>query len=189
MSMYVILNTLMYHAFLTMKFELHFLENVSSRLLTIKLLGLKQGEEETFTDFVGRFTNEIKDIEDAHPSLVIQAFMIGLKPSRIFLLLVERPPMMILESISKNLLIGDTLGSSSEGTKNLHPDLKDQRRDRLTLSLVDLSREGTIPRLPRTRDGPEKEMEYLNLNHDGALVIFVRMINNQVKRAISSDGN
>lgn len=48
------------------------------------LLGLKQGEEETLYDFITQFTNKIWGIQEAHLSLMIQAFMMELKSSYLF---------------------------------------------------------------------------------------------------------
>lgn len=49
------------------------------------LLKLKQKEEEMLTEFVTLFSNEIRGVVNYHLLLVIQTFMMGLKPFRFFL--------------------------------------------------------------------------------------------------------
>lgn len=50
---------------LAKEFELYFLKNVCSKLSVIMLLRLRKGEEETLFDFVARFTNKIRGIQEA----------------------------------------------------------------------------------------------------------------------------
>ncbi|RZR74923.1 hypothetical protein BHM03_00046265 [Ensete ventricosum] len=52
---------------------------------------MRQKEEEHLRQYLARFTDKVRVIPDAHPSLVIQAVMIGIKPSRLFLSFVEQP--------------------------------------------------------------------------------------------------
>lgn len=59
------------------------------------LLRLRQGEKKTFSDFITQFTNEIRCMDNAHASFMIQSFMMGLMPSRLFWSLVERTLVMI----------------------------------------------------------------------------------------------
>lgn len=86
---------------LTKEFKLHFLNNVHLRPIMTMLLRLKQGEEEIVWNFVHRFTNEIRGIDNIHPSLIIQSFMMRLKLSHLFWLLVERTPTMMPEVLQK----------------------------------------------------------------------------------------
>ncbi|RRT67457.1 hypothetical protein B296_00015730 [Ensete ventricosum] len=58
---------------------------------TASLLGMRQKEDEHLSWYLAHFTEEIRVIPDAHPSLVIQAFMIEIRPSCLFWSLVERP--------------------------------------------------------------------------------------------------
>ncbi|RWW51954.1 hypothetical protein BHE74_00041650, partial [Ensete ventricosum] len=60
------------------EFELNCLVSARPRPTTTSLLGLSQGSEEPLAQFVGHFAIEIQGVPDAHPSLMIQAFLIGL---------------------------------------------------------------------------------------------------------------
>ncbi|RWV77272.1 hypothetical protein GW17_00061924 [Ensete ventricosum] len=65
------------------------------------LLGMRQKEEKHLGQYLARFTDEVKAIPDAHPSLVIQTFMIGIRPSHLFWSLMERPPATVLEMLQR----------------------------------------------------------------------------------------
>ncbi|RRT62925.1 hypothetical protein B296_00025410 [Ensete ventricosum] len=62
---------------------------------------MRQKEEEHLGQYLAHFTDEVRAIPDVHPSLVIQAFMIGIRPSRLFWLLVEQPPTTIPEMLQR----------------------------------------------------------------------------------------
>ncbi|RRT70025.1 hypothetical protein B296_00028430 [Ensete ventricosum] len=102
------------------------------------LLGMRQKEEEHLNQYLACFTDKIRAIPDAHPSLVILAFMIGIRPSRLFWLLVERHPMTIPEMLQRvnQYIAAEILVAEKR---------EDQKRPRAKPS------RGRPPRLPRRR--------------------------------------
>ncbi|RRT38999.1 hypothetical protein B296_00045989 [Ensete ventricosum] len=83
------------------EFELNFIASSCPRPTVASLLGLTQGNDEPLAQFVSIFSTKIRRIPDTHPTLAIQAFLMGLRPSWFFLSLIERPPSIVPEMLQR----------------------------------------------------------------------------------------
>ncbi|RWW56690.1 hypothetical protein BHE74_00036579 [Ensete ventricosum] len=105
---------------LAREFELNFLASARPKPTTASLLGMAQGSDERLSQFVGWFTLQVQGIPDLHPSLAIQAFLTGLRPSRFFWSLIERLPATLPEMLQRahQYVAAETLvASKREETK------------------------------------------------------------------------
>ncbi|RWV85380.1 hypothetical protein GW17_00052830, partial [Ensete ventricosum] len=85
----------------TKEFELNFIASSCPRPTTASLLGLTQGNDKPLAQFVSRFSTEMRRMPDTHPTLVIQTFLMGLRPPRFFWSLIERPPSTVPEMLQR----------------------------------------------------------------------------------------
>ncbi|RZS28372.1 hypothetical protein BHM03_00061959 [Ensete ventricosum] len=86
---------------LPMELEQNFLANARPKPMAASLLSIAQAREEPLSHLVNRFTTESRAIQDAHPSLVIQAFLMGMRPSKLFWSLVEKPSTTVPEMMQR----------------------------------------------------------------------------------------
>ncbi|RWW26673.1 hypothetical protein GW17_00008939 [Ensete ventricosum] len=142
------------HSFdqLTREFEASFLASAWSKPTTVSLLGMRV-------------------IPDVHPSLVIQAFMIGIRPSRLFWLLMERPPTIvskILQRVNRYITTEALVAEKHEEQK--HPRAKSAWSPPLRLPRKRMERaKQAIPRLPNIPLNSTRIEIFLQIQEKGLL--------------------
>ncbi|RWW85382.1 hypothetical protein BHE74_00005937 [Ensete ventricosum] len=86
---------------LVKEFEANFLASACPKPTVASLLVMRQKEDEPLGPYLTRFVKEIRAIPDTHPSLIIQTFIIRIRPSRLFWLLVERTPTIVSKMLQR----------------------------------------------------------------------------------------
>ncbi|KAJ8501037.1 hypothetical protein OPV22_011589 [Ensete ventricosum] len=147
---------------LAREFELNFLASARPRPTTASLLGMAQESDEPLSQFVGRFTSQVQGIPDLHPSLAIQAFLTGLKPSRFFWSLIERPPTTLPEMLQRAhqyMAVETLIAGKRDETKR-------SRGEQSRGHLPHLRREGRTGRACCQPDPPPPDPPQLDPNGD-----------------------
>ncbi|RWV82379.1 hypothetical protein BHE74_00046234 [Ensete ventricosum] len=137
---------------LAKEFKLNFLASARPRPTATSLLRMSQKEDEPLAEYVAQFMIKIRGMPNAHPSLMIQTFLIRLQSSRFFWSLVEHPPTTVpkmLQRANQYIATEALVAGKREDQKRPHVDSSrgpppgpSRRRMERT--------EPTIPRLPNT---------------------------------------
>ncbi|RRT75104.1 hypothetical protein B296_00011140 [Ensete ventricosum] len=171
------------------EFKLNFITSSCPRSTAASLLGLTQGNDEPLAQFVSRFLTEIRRMPDTHPTMAIQAFLMGLGPSRFFWSLIERPPSTVpemLQRASQYVTVESLVVGKREDHKKSRRDKPQgqssgtpRRRDRLELPAP---RPLPIPLNSTRTEDPRitfAEGDDVYSDHDEALVISAQIANAQ----------
>ncbi|RWW75264.1 hypothetical protein BHE74_00016721 [Ensete ventricosum] len=96
---------------LARELEQNFLANAQPKPMATSLLSIAYGREELLAQFINRFATESLAIPDAHPSLVIQAFLMGICMSKLFWSLVEKPRTIVPKMMQRanHFIVAETL--------------------------------------------------------------------------------
>ncbi|RWW63596.1 hypothetical protein BHE74_00029210 [Ensete ventricosum] len=137
---------------LAREFKANFLASAQPKPTTASLLRMRQKEDEPLGPYLARFIEEIRAIPDAHPLLVIQAFIIGIRPSHFFWSLVEHPPATVpemLQRASQYVIAKALVVEKREDQKRPRVESSRGLPSRLPRRRMERSKQ-TVPRLPNT---------------------------------------
>ncbi|RZR88433.1 hypothetical protein BHM03_00016013 [Ensete ventricosum] len=139
--------------------------------IAVSLLRMRQKEDEPLGPYLAYFTKEIRAIPNAHPSLVIQAFMVEIRPSCLFWSLVERPPTTVPEMLQRaNQYVTSKALVTEKHEDQKHPQAESSRGPPPALSRKRTERtEQAIPRLPNAPLNSTRTEIFLQIWEKGLL--------------------
>ncbi|RWV80774.1 hypothetical protein GW17_00057903 [Ensete ventricosum] len=156
---------------LAREFKANFLASAQPKPTTASLLRMRQKEDEPLGPYLARFIEEIRAIPDAHPLLVIQAFIIGIRPSHFFWSLVEHPPATVpemLQRASQYVIAKALVVEKREDQKRPRVESSRGLPSRLPRRRMERSKQ-TVPRLPNTPLNSTRTEIFLQIREKGLL--------------------
>ncbi|RRT79618.1 hypothetical protein B296_00004394 [Ensete ventricosum] len=165
------------HSFdqLAREFEANFPASARLKPTATPLLGMRQKEDEPLSSYLACFTKEMRAIPNVHPSLVTQAFMIGIRPSCLFWSFVERAPTIVskmLQRANQYVIIEALVAEKRKDQKCLRakssrgppPGLQRKRTTRA---------EKAVPQLPNIPLNSTRTVIFLQIREKGLLKVLI----------------
>ncbi|RRT65831.1 hypothetical protein B296_00040170 [Ensete ventricosum] len=172
---------------LAKEFELNFMASSHLRPTAASLLDLTQGSDEPLALFVGGFVAQVRGMPNAHPSLEIQAFLMGLRPSQFFWSLIERPSSIVPEMLQRANQYNPREPPRGEETDQNYPHLGCPRfhstRTKVFLQIRD---KGLLrpPNSIRTKTGGRDKRRYCHFHRDYGYDTECHDLKNQIEDLI-----